>query len=132
VGAALFWLYIVEALLFTGVVLQTLVKRSYDSIPPGKKFGIKLFSDFATISFTTLSFNMLHVLIKSYNVWRHQQTGIRTRQDRLTLIWKWSINSTLFLDFGNEIVQSQARMIWTETDSIVTLMVCIYMGIEGL
>jgi hypothetical protein len=68
VGATLFWLYIVEALIFTGVILQTLLQTFHDSIHPSKKFWLKIFSSFVTISFTALSFNMLHVLVKSYKL----------------------------------------------------------------
>lgn len=132
VGAIVFWLYILAALAFTSIVLKTL----YDH-EPSKASGrndrgkeILLFSILAAISFITLSYNMLNVLVHSYTFWAHER-NLNLADISLPLIWQWSITSTPFQDFGNAILQNSARYLWVEPSLIVTLCVCLYTAIEG-
>lgn len=130
-GALIFWLYIVLALVFTGLVLHSII-RLPAARPSNRKF-IRLFSFLALFSFSALSFNMLHVLIHSFALWRNIQ-----RQPLLLSImtfhstaWQWSITSTLFKDFGIAIVGNLARYFWTQASLWATMSMCIYMSVEG-
>lgn len=132
-GAATFWLYIVAALAFTGIILKTL----YDTKPETKSDShryereVILFSSLAAVSFATLSYNMLNVLINSYTLWARER-NLSLADTSLETIWHWSITSTLFQDFGNAIVWSSARYLWVEASLLATLCVCLYVGIEGI
>lgn len=127
-GAAIFWLYILAALLFTSIILKTL----YDTEPAkhAERNHVVLFGALSACSFATLSYNMLNVLISSYTLWAHERS-LSIADTSIGSIWQWSITSTLFHDFGNAIVQSSARYLWTEASLLATLCVCLFTGIEG-
>jgi hypothetical protein len=72
---------------------------------------------------------MLGVLIESFFDW-HQQCSI-SGTIGLRDIWKWSIESTLFQDFGEAIAATMARKYWTQAALIATMSVCLFMGAEG-
>lgn len=133
-GAAVFWLYIVAALSFTGIVIFTII-----NLPPLKHYDhkqhttdVRIFASLAAISFATLSFNMLNVLIQSFQLWQTpHHRHITTAKSLLTQLWMWSITSTPFRDFGEAIVADQARYVWVEAALSATLAVSLYMGFRG-
>lgn len=131
-GAAVFWLYIVAALLFTALTIQT-ITRLPKPMNDATKEKVRIFIALAVFSFTTLSVNMLHVLIQSYNFWSARQSG--TRPNSLTTlihsIGTWSAESSLFLDFGNAIVASARRSVWTQSALLLTYGNCVFMAGEG-
>ena len=133
-GATIFWLYNVAALFFTGIVISTILglKRQRDNDKKTSKANnaSTLFTGLACFSFATLSFNMLHVLIQSFNLWT-QRYPTAIEDGYVQAIWQWSITSTLFRDFGEAIVADDVRYLWTEGELLVTLGVCLYMGIKG-
>lgn len=131
-GGLIFWSYIIAALAFTSIVLKTLHDIQPAKIRTGneKKDNVALFSGLAAVSFTTLSYNMLNVLFDSYTVWAHHRS-LSLADTSATSIWRWSITSTLFQDFGNAIVQSSGRYLWVEASLLATLCVCLHVGIEG-
>jgi len=132
-GAAIFWLYIVCALVFTGKILQTLSSLStttYKTKKTGHTKQIWLFSVLALLSFATLSTTMLNVLIQSFN----QKTFLQQSPSLENLpqaIWHWSTTSSLFTDFAEGLVQDSARFFWAQTALLATLSTVIYMGTEG-
>jgi hypothetical protein len=132
-GAAIFWLYIVCALVFTGKTLQTLYSLStttYKIKKTGHTKQIWLFSVLALLSFATLSTTMLNVLIQSFNQKTHLQQ-LPSLENLPQAIWHWSTTSSLFTDFAEGLVQDSARFFWAQTALLATLSTVIYMGTEG-
>lgn len=130
-GAAIFWLYNVFALVFTGTTLRTLYRLQRTKKAKKQNTGaIWLFSGLALISFATLSTNMLNVLIQSFNDWSVGRDSIQLANLPLA-IWQWSITSSLFRDFGEAIVGDSARFFWVQSALLATLSVFNYMGTEG-
>lgn len=134
-GAVIFWLYIVFALVFTGKTLQTLYVLYTTTYRTKKQKHTKqlwLFSALALFSFATLSTTMLNVLFQSFDQWSllppipgHETDTLPTR------IWHWSTTSTLFTDFAEGLVQDSARFFWAQAALLATLSTTIYMGTEG-
>jgi hypothetical protein len=130
-GALIFWLYIILALVFTSLVLDSLIRLP---TPAGRRSQVLVFSSLAFFSFVALSFNMLHVLVYSFKLWTQDHPlpeGINVGL-ALATIWKWSITSTLFKDFGVAIVEDLKRFFWTQAALWTTMSVCLYMGAEGV
>ncbi|KAK1048606.1 hypothetical protein LTR12_006843 [Friedmanniomyces endolithicus] len=134
-GAITFWLYILASLGLTTLAIYTLASQRppHDGAQVKRRKLTLRFSALAVISFCTLSFNMLRVLIQSYTQWSKRLPSAydRAHHGLLTRIWTWSITSTLFRDFGEAIVADQARYIWVLTALLATFSVCSYMGVEG-
>ncbi|KAI7339945.1 hypothetical protein KC315_g979 [Hortaea werneckii] len=142
-GAALFWSYILAALAFTGLAIHTILKINPPTTRPENHDDanlsartFRLFAFLASLSFATLSANMLHVLIHSFQHW-HSALSPPTRPLQpapttwLSLIWSWSTTSTLFQDFAHAILASPARRIWTFSELGMALTVCLHLGLEG-
>ncbi|TKA72794.1 hypothetical protein B0A55_07323 [Friedmanniomyces simplex] len=134
-GAIIFWSYNVAALGLTAIVAHTLASQQppHDGIHERRRRLTGHFSALAAVSFSTLSFNMLNVLVQSYTQWSKRVPSSYDRNHRSTLnrIWTWSITSTLFRDFGEAIVADQARYLWVLSALFATYSVCSYMGVEG-
>ena len=134
-GAAIFWLYIVAALLLSGVVIYTIVTLpvSENKKTPSQWTDVLIFGCLACISFATSSYNMLSVLIQSFSTWNQRPVTLELLglPGIWSNIWTWSTESTLFQDFGEAIVASGARQYWTQAALIATMSVCIFMGGEG-
>jgi hypothetical protein len=127
-GAAIFWLYIFAALALTGLVLWTLAM--IESPQRRCQKSILLFSALAVLSFATISFNMLNVLVSSYTLWAREHS-LNLGDTSAGSIWRWSITSNLFRDFGNAIVENTARYFWAEASLLATLSMCLHVGMEG-
>ena len=134
-GAAIFWLYIAAALLMSGVVICTIVTLPLyeNNGTPHRWTDTLIFGSLACISFATLSYNMLSVLIQSFSSWSQRPISLELLQRTgiWSDIWTWSTESTLFQDFGGAIVASGARQYWTQAALIATMSVCLFMGGEG-
>jgi hypothetical protein len=130
-GAAIFWLYNVFALVFAGITLRTLYRLQQTHKTKKQNTGaIWLFSGLALVSFATLSTNMLNVLMQSFNEWSAGRDHVQLSNLPLE-IWQWSITSSLFRDFGEAIVGDSARFFWVQSALLATLSVFNYMGTEG-
>ena len=130
-GATIFWLYNVFALVFTGLTLRTLYRLTQTHKTKTRNTGpIWLFSGLALVSFATLSTNMLNVLIQSFNSWSVGRDPIQLA-NLPSAIWQWSVTSSLFRDFGEAIVGDSARFFWVQSALLATLSVFNYMGTEG-
>lgn len=133
-GAAVFWCYIVAALIFTSIAIYAIVTIQPQDDAKGaerRRRSTRVFCGLAGLSFTVLSGNMLHVLIQSFMEWSKLHPSLAADNGLLPAIWKWSITSSLFLDFGYAIVADRARFLWTLSALNVTMAVCVYMGYEG-
>lgn len=131
-GATIFWLYIILALVFTSITARTLLSLSASKRPKKRQNSgqVFLFSALAVLSFATLSRNMLEVLIQSFNQWSIGLQPLPSNELPLR-IWQWSTRSTLFRDFGEAIVSDSARFIWVQSALLATLSMFFYMGTEG-
>lgn len=148
-GAVIFWLYIVFALLLTGLVIHTIYtiptptkRQDEDNQSRDDRVAIYVFMTLALISFTVLSYNMLRVLIQSYHEWA-QIRGIAvpksiygvdsllgSRRTSLNL-WQWSTTSTLFQDFAQALVGSEQRWTWAMWALWITFVNMHYIGSRG-
>lgn len=134
-GATVFWLYITAALTSSGLVIDTILKQNV----PRKlntathRKHVALFCGLAVVSFTSLSFNMLHVLTLSYRLWIPQRFPAHSITSTLSSrnIRNWSIESTPFADFGNAIVEDEVRYLWVQSALLITFSICLYMSSEG-
>ena len=134
VGAAIFWLYILFAFICTAIILQTLFalyqRHNATNNDARRNKHVRTFGFLALISFGTLSFNMLEVLIQSFKLWSRGSYPTLLTEYPAT-IWHWSITSSLFQDFGEAIVADSARFFWTQSALLATLAVCFFMAIQG-
>lgn len=131
-SATVFWLYNLAALVFTFVVVYTIVDlaRRSDRASSLSDRHVRLFSTLAAVSFITLSANMLNVLVQSFLAWT-ETPYYRASDNLLVSIGRWSVTTTHFLDFGKAIVQDRPRYFWSMNEIVATFAVCIYMGSEG-
>lgn len=85
---------------------------------------------------------MLNVLISSYKEWAiHHDVplpngmfgpGSLLGPDRRSLhLWRWSITSSLFQDFGEAIVATRTRYLISAAGLSSTVAVASFIGIEG-
>ena len=134
-GAAIFWLYILAALLLSGVVIHTVITlpASGNTKASSHWIDVLIFGSLACVSFATLSYNMLTVLIQSFSTLSQRPVSLELLQlpDTWNDIWTWSTESALFQDFGAAIVASGARQYWTQAALVATMSVCLFMGGEG-
>jgi hypothetical protein len=129
-GATIFWLYNVFALVFTGITLRTLfrLQQNYGT-KRRNKGAIWLFGGIAMVSFATLSSNMLNVLIQSFNAWSTDRSPEELSNLPLS-IWQWSITSSLFRDFGEAIVGDSARFFWVQSALLAIINLLLH-GFRG-
>lgn len=134
IGAATFWSYILAALYLTGTITHSL-HQQYNhvstSLSPSRQRFFHIFTALAALSFATLSFNMLHVLIASFQLWRTTHPSTISPSNAIQTIWHWSIRSTLFQDFARAIVANDNRALWTRTELLWTFGVVLWMGQRG-
>lgn len=144
-GALTFTLYVLSALVLT-IYISISLLRTYNTVSHTlvQHARIQLFATLATISFATLSYNMLHFLISSYRAWALQQPHpIPLSQGGIGLgeivadawrkvdVWQWLKGSMLFEDFAHEAFGSQARSWWTVNALCASLNWAVSMSLEG-
>ena len=146
-GAVIFLSYVVAALVFTGIIVYQLIKK-YASLPEqdAEKINSKLriFSCLSALSFSVLSYNMLHFLITRYQAWTASELGkglsfhnasnqlVFLRKETLFGLWDWLRHSHLFEDFATTICLTKARYLWTVLALLMTMRWNLYMNIEGV
>lgn len=145
IGAIVFWSYIVAALGSTALVLRVIYKLpgpSRSTQRNSEQSMFIIFSALALVSFATLSYHMLNVLVSSYVQWAGVQhvilplqfygaKGILGPQRTHLLLWEWSTTSTLFQDFAEAIVATSARFTWSYAALNMTFWNMAYMGVVG-
>ena len=137
IGAITFWLYIIAALGLTSIVVRAIYNTP---CPPSTKRQQGIFACLALLSFGTLSWNMLNVLIQSYLHWaQDHHISLPTTlyggahgpvQTPLHLL-SWSTTSTLFTDFGVAIFATPSRIVWTNVSLWLTLLNILYISVTG-
>lgn len=130
-GAVVFWLYVVAALIFTFLTIESIIKLPQPATSQGRKH-VAIFTVLAFISFSTLSYNMLHVLTDSYKAWFEYQLFPKPLSMSPLSIWNWSISSRLFRDFGEAIVQNDACFLWTQSALLATMSASFFMAAQGI
>lgn len=149
-GAVIFFSYIISALLLTGLIVSDIVKLISRDPPHAKGIGIHERSQsqnyergklkaiwmliFATIGFAQLSWNMLGVLVISYQNWALRNgisypRSLVGEESIITVkpyIWVWATQSTLFRDFAEDLLKNnevwtsvQLPLIWTMLVNVV-------------
>ena len=154
-GAILFSGYVTAAVLLTAIITYNLYgthqnllivkSKSPDDSPLSKAKHVQLFASLAALSFSVLSYHMMHFLVVSYVAWSTERQILipdrlfgeggligRGNSSRVDLhIWHWLTTSTLFLDFAEIICQDGAKYWWTQQALLVTMACCHFMAIEG-
>lgn len=138
-GAVLFWSYILAALLFTSLALASLY-RSFPRQPKDSAWHFKysVFILSATLSFSILSYHMLNVLVLSHRQWAEQQSilvptqllGIFGSGSDALHLWQWSTQSTLFKDFGDALIATEARWAWSNASLAFTFVEVLFICIK--
>lgn len=144
-GAAIFWSYILAALVFSSTAVHSIIttkppavkeqttRKSDAGNKTKHKRSTRLLTFLALLSFTTLSANMLHVLIHSFTTWTtyHPQLPPSTPKTLPALIWSWSTTTPLFHAFATAILASPARRLWTLAELCLALYTTLFMSIQG-
>ena len=146
-GAIVFFSYIVTAIGLTWVILSDLSK-AYGTFSRSKANTIHrsnlilVFASFAAISFSSLAYHMLNVLIYSYAQWAADinvalpRTFIAalkglTNESFYSNIWTWAKSTTLFQDFAEVICNDPVRFWWTQQALLLSIGWNTFMAIEG-
>ena len=140
-GGIIFILYIVAALVLLSLLVIRLWKASVRILPsahPRKVRRVWLFSFLSLLSFTTLSYHMLNVLISSYISWARTSGHALPREISwrglfALHLWEWTKKSTLFQDFAVSIcTMSNGNWWWTAHVLVFTMGWNVFMAVEGM
>lgn len=146
-GAIVFFSYIVTALGLTLLILSDLSK-AYGTFSRSKANTIHrsnlilIFASFAAISFSSLAYHMLNVLIYSYAKWAAGKsvalpgtfiTALKglTNESFYSNTWIWAKSTTLFRDFAEVICNDPVRFWWTQQALLLSIGWNTFMAIEG-
>jgi hypothetical protein len=138
-GAAVFWLYIVAALTLTTVAIHTIASIKIDKTKvkdlAHTQYETKVFTVLAVLSFVTISYNMLQVLLQSYEIWPGSTTypplQLNDPIRAIKNLWAWSTTSTPFQNFGQAIAGDDFGWLWAQSALLKTFSVALYMAYEG-
>ncbi|KAJ9622543.1 hypothetical protein H2204_011556 [Knufia peltigerae] len=145
-GAIIFFIYIIAALVLTCILLNDLNLPSASSTRPRRHASQStkrrqhgatnqestrpwLFAALSATSFAALSYHMLNFLLESYRVW--STTKLMDFKVRPRHIWTWSTESRLFREFGEVICNDPRRFWWTRSALVYSFGWNLYMSIEG-
>lgn len=145
IGSTIFLSYIIAALSATVIVVHSLYGQynaTFNSTlsPQNEKLQaakvararhVKIYAFLASVSFATLSYHMLMFLISHYLDWSGTTSLSRSAisHERLK---KWMLDSTLFQDFAQELVQDAPDAVWTQAAIIATWFWNIWMAQKGV
>jgi hypothetical protein len=146
-GAIVFFSYIVTAVGLTWVILSDLSK-AYGTFSRSKANTIHrsnlilIFASFAAISFSSLAYHILNVLIYSYAKWAADinvalpRTFIAamkglTDGSFYSNIWTWAKSTTFFQDFAEVLCNDPIRFWWTQQALLLSIGWNTFMAIEG-
>ncbi|OCT53539.1 hypothetical protein CLCR_10447 [Cladophialophora carrionii] len=144
-GALIFFAYIVGALVLTGLICRDLIimyscfsrQKRKDIQASGKDSGrtkrgtqsqVSILAALSALSFAVLTYHMLNFLTQSYQSWAPSES---LSDVTFSKIWKWSIESRLFRDFAEFIINDPYRFWWTNVALTYSLGWNVYMTIEG-
>lgn len=142
IGTTLFLSYIVLALYATLSItysLYTQYNTIYHSASPNKDANIiaakaararhiKIYAFLASLSFATLSYHMLFFLVTHYQAWSGEISLASISGDKLV---RWMLESSLFQDFANELVENAQNATWTQLAILATWSWNIWMARKG-
>lgn len=153
-GAIVFVVYVISALLFTGMIVGILTyspKKSWSPTMSNRQRRLsyeskfQIFTALSVLSFSVLAYHMISFLVISYRGWASVrgievpsrffgQDDVIDLQKRIVrvYIWQWLTSSTLFKDFAEIICGSSARYWWTQQALSVTMTWSFFMSIEGM
>ncbi|KAF2086685.1 hypothetical protein K490DRAFT_57596 [Saccharata proteae CBS 121410] len=129
-GTFLFLSYIAAALYCTlnlSTYLYSRFQSRKNALYPESRRNVYIFSTLALISFTTLSYNMINVLFRSYsenNATGHKQPHSFSAQS----LWSWMTGSTLFIDFATDLIYARP---WAHIGLMFALAAHIFIAVEG-
>lgn len=144
IGTAIFLSYIVAAVYATTSTTYSLYSQ-YSSIfntPAAKEDTtrnaalaararhVKIYAFIASLSFATLAYHMLMFLITHYLEWSGKKSSSLGAVN-IEQLKSWMLESTLFHDFGQELVQNAPNAAWTEAAILATWFWNIYMAQKG-
>lgn len=114
VGTTIFLLYIIAALTLTAYLVWDVVKdqriKRYNT-----SRGVNLCLLSSLLIFLVSSFNMITFLYHHFVIW-YQQSNIHSSDPRYLhpgLPWRWMLESTFFMDFGDQLVEDGFAWWWT-------------------
>jgi hypothetical protein len=131
IGATLFLAYIFAALYATFSITYSLYSQ-YNTIILGstkptkdenlqrarsaRARHIQIYAFLASISFATLSYNMLMFLINHYLTWSNPSDTSLSKLSALSVerLKSWMLDSSLFQDFANDLVKDAPNAVWTQ------------------
>ncbi|KAH7397434.1 hypothetical protein BKA66DRAFT_394193, partial [Pyrenochaeta sp. MPI-SDFR-AT-0127] len=131
IGATIFLSYILAALYATTTIAYSLYSRYitiFGSTTKDEKLNatrsararhIKIYAFLASISFATLSYNMLSFLISHYMQWNGDKSFSPSAISPEKLK-RWMLNSSLFQDFAHDLVKDAPNTVWTQAAIIAT------------
>ena len=135
-GAIFFFLYIIAALVFTGLIVSDLYKARLSSSQRAPRNGtsalrLRTTILLACLSFASLSYHMLDFLVVSYSSWLHNNLNSSgTGPWRIEQIWQWASHSTLFQNFTEAILDSPQGYFWTRKTLVYSFFVELLDGGE--
>jgi hypothetical protein len=138
-GAAVFWLYILAALALTTAAIYTIASIKIDRTKvidlAHTRYETKVFTTWAILSFVTISYNMVQVLLESYEIWPGSTSYPPLRFDdpigAITNLWAWSTTSTPFQSFGQAVAGDDFGWLWAQSALLKTFSVALYIAYEG-
>ena len=133
-GALVFWMYNVAALYLLYEIGLALILLQRQSSKLGQSHHrrrlVLVYIALSVTSFATLSFNMLNVLIQSYFEWIPQSPAT-AKMPFLSRLWVWSIQSSLFTDFAQQMTATPQRWFWSQSELGLSMVTSYWMGIEA-
>lgn len=142
IGAAIFLSYIVAALYATITITYSLYSQYHaifsiatknekeSHIRSARARHIKIYAFLASVSFATLSYNMLIFLIAHYLDWSvDNNEGLSSTS--VEKLKRWMLDSTLFQDFAQDLVKDAPNAAWTQGAITATWFWNIWMGQKG-
>ncbi|EMD64362.1 hypothetical protein GGP41_006782 [Bipolaris sorokiniana] len=141
IGTTLFLSYIVAALYATFAIIYSLYSQyatifggpaskkdeKLDAARTARARHIKIYAFLASLSFATLSYNMLMFLITHFLEWNAKNSP---SPSAITIeqLKRWMLESTLFQDFAQDLVKNAPNASWTEAAILATWFWNIYMA----
>lgn len=144
IGTTLFLSYIVAALYATFAITWSLYSQyaaifnrptskkdeKLDAARTARARHIKIYAFLASLSFATLSYNMLMFLITHFLDWSAKRSQ-NLSDVTIEQLKRWMLESTLFQDFAQDLVKNAPNAAWAEATILATWFWNIYMAQKG-
>lgn len=140
IGTALFFSYILAALVLTARVLLHLHTLHFEHLShdtsPAAAARFATLATCAVVLFATLSYHMLSFLLASYTSFCEARGLLLLPATAASVsgqLWIWMLASTLFSDFARDLVVggTAASRAWAQTALVWSLGVSVFIGVEG-